>query len=55
MIIEIADSASAQAFIASDTISILDYVCKNAKDYDIVLFIGAGDIYDIKPMLKYDA
>ena len=44
-----------QAFIASDTISILDYVCKNAKDYDIVLFIGAGDIYDIKPMLKYDA
>lgn len=51
----ISEKYGKQAFIASDTISILDYVCKNAKDYDIVLFIGAGDIYDIKPMLKYDA
>lgn len=31
-----------------------DFVTENAKYYDFVIFIGAGDIYDIKNMLIYD-
>lgn len=31
-----------------------DFVSENAKNYDFVIFIGAGDIYDIKNILNYD-
>ena len=33
---------------------VVDLVSKNAGSHDIVLFIGAGDIYDLKDKLKYD-
>lgn len=39
--------------VASDR-EVLQFVSKNAASHAIVLFIGAGDIYDLKDKLEYD-
>ncbi len=34
--------------------STVDFVDFNAKNFDVVLMLGAGDIYDLKDKLRYD-
>lgn len=38
----------ASTYVAKDAKSTYEFVTKFAKSHDIILFIGAGDIYDIK-------
>lgn len=44
----IADRCGKQNVYAADETCVIEYVRKHADEYDIILFIGAGDIYDLK-------
>ncbi len=43
-----------QVYNAKNNLSTLDFVEKCACDCDIIMFIGAGDIYSLKDVIEYD-
>ncbi len=47
----LANKTKKHLYLAKDYLSTLDLVKSNAKEHDIILFVGAGDIYDLKDIL----
>ena len=41
-------NAKCDVYLAKDSISSVEFAKKLAKDYGIILFVGAGDIYDLR-------
>lgn len=48
----IAKNGGKHAYVADNADSAVEFIMKRAKFYDVILFIGAGDIYNIKDKLQ---
>lgn len=47
--------AQTDLYVAQDELSTMKFVEKCADDCDVIIFIGAGDIYKLKSILHFDA